>query len=253
MRRVPWPQWWVSWLAAVVLAGGVAAVWAHEQEPEIETVVRDVVVLPEGQTKVTGTAARLEVVDAVGPPLDVPLTFTTGRSVVDGALVHGERVTIEWDGGRPFRLSGGALDLGPSRVAIAADGTATWTVDDGPRLLLPGTYRIDSPVAVGTAGLARPVDGVTFTADDETVIDLTGTGPVVVPPRPLTLTGPGSIVAEGAFELTDRDGTRQASQFEFGPGPFEVALSPGGGTLSVRGTLQGPLRASAPATGRSPA
>ena len=242
MRRVPWPQWWVGWLVAVVLAGGVAAVAANQQEPEVETVVRDVVVLPEGQTKVSGTVTRLEAVDAVGPPLDVPLTFTTGSAVVDDALVDGERVTIEWDGGRPFRLSGGAVDLGPSRVAIAADGTSTWTVDDGPRLLLPGTYRLDSPVAVGTAGLARPVDGVTFTADDETVIDLTGTGPVVVPPRALTLTGPGTITHEGTVDLETRDGVRQASWFEFGPGPFEVVLTPQAGGLQVAAVLQGPLR-----------
>ena len=243
----------MGWLAAVVFVGGLAAVWARQQEPEIETVVRDVVVLPEGQAEVTGTLTRLEAVDALGPPLDVPLSFTAGSAVIDDALVDGRRVTIGWEGGRPFRLSGGALDLGPSRVTVAADGTATWTVDDGPRLLLPATYRLDAPVAVGTTGLARPVDGVTFIADDETVLDLTGTGPLTVPPRPLRLTGPGSLTLDGTFEVATRDGTRPAGHVEFGPGPFEVALTPQDGTIRLRATVQGPMRASATATARTPA
>lgn len=228
MRRpVPWTTWVVGWLAAIVLAGGVAQAVAEHREPEVETITREVHVLPEGQAKVTGTFTSIRGTDVVGAPLRQAIHLDHGTATVENA---GE--TIVWDGGRPFDLVGGGLDLGPASVVIDASG-AHWTID-GPRALLPGRYELRTPVAVGRGGLATPRDGYAFTAGDDAVLDTRG---VVTAPADGRLTGPGSLVLDGSFTVRTREGRRTATHLEFGPGPLELDLR--GGTVAA--TLQGPL------------
>lgn len=220
----------MGWLAAVVLAGGVAEVFAESRRPEVETVVRDVHVLPEGQAKVTGSVTAVTGADVSGPPIPLPVERASGT-----VTIHHGSETIAWNGGRPFVLAGtGGLDPGPAAVSITAAGIA-WTLP-GPAVLLPGRYEVRAPVAVGDDGLARPHDSYAFEAGDDTTIELDGD--LVTPVATVRLRGPGSLVLEGSFEVRTREGRRSAARLTFGPGPFEVDL---GADLTITATLQGPL------------
>lgn len=236
----------MGWLATFVLAGGLAYVLTAQQSPlrpfddpvVTETSINEVVVLPIGQAEVSGTLRRLAATDAVGPPLPLPITITEGTAVVEEALVRGERASVAWDGGRPFRLSGsgGGLDLGPTAVTVEG-ATTRWPLDDGVRVVLPGEYVVETPVAVGAAGLATPRDGVTFTADEETTIATTG-WTIERTVGALHLEGPGSLVLEGDLVVRTRDGERRATRLALPDGPFVVDLAPGGlVTATVRGEL----------------
>src|SRR5687767_1403811 len=213
-RTPPGPTWLLGVVIAALLAGGATTVLTDDPPPPIvETVIHEEVVLPEGQAEVSGTIDGFVADDASGAPLAMPVELPSGRATIEGALVGGERSTIVWDGGRPFRLSGsGAIDLGPTHVELGM-GAVFWTID-GLRILTPGDYRIDTPVAVGSGGLARPRDTVEFTADEETTIDTTGVGHVGRG-LPVHLEGPGSFRADGHFRVRTRAGTADATHLEF--------------------------------------
>jgi hypothetical protein len=104
----------------------------------------------------------------------------------------------------------------------------------------PGDYRIDTPVAVGTSGLAQPLDAVDFTATAETTITFAGDAFTRVGPGPLTLTGPGTVTADGSFGVTTSDGATLVDHIELGPGPFEVGLTLGAGGLAIAATFDEP-------------
>jgi hypothetical protein len=229
MNAAPAPglSWLLGVLVVALLVGGITTVVTAEDGPVrrtvVETTIREVVVLPEHQAEVTGTIDGFVADDAIGPRLAMPIELDSGRATVDGALVGGERSTIVWDGGRPLRLSGsGAIDLGPTHVEMGL-GATYWSID-GLRILTPGTYRIDAPVAVGSGGLARPRDGVDFAADEETTIDTADAG-LVGRGLPLHLEGPGTFEAEGSFRVRTRAGTVRATRIEFGPGPFLIDIA----------------------------
>lgn len=219
-----------SWLLGVVivalLAGGVAQVVADRTEPVVETTVVEHEVMPDDQAEISGTIEEFVAEDAVGAPLALPLELEIGRATIDGALVDGERSAIVWDGGRPLRLLGrGALDLGPTRVELGA-GAVFWHFA-GIRILVPGEYHVETPVAVGAGGLAQPRDTVDFTADEETTI-ATSEGAVALRGLPVHLEGPGTFVADGDFTVRTRAGTTTATHLEFGPGPFVVDVAEDG-------------------------
>ena len=236
-RHAPGTRWLLGVVIAALLAGGITTVVTDDPpEPVIETVFRDEVVLPEHQAEVSGRIDGFVADDANGEPLAMPVELPSGRATIEGALVGGERSTIVWDGGRPLRLSGtGAIDLGPTRVELV-DGAVRWSID-GLRILQPGSYRIDTPVAVGSGGLARPRDVVDLTADEETTIDTSGGG-AVARGLPVHLEGPGSFRADGAFRVRTRAGTIDATHLEFGPGSFVVDVA-ADGTFSA--VFNGPL------------
>jgi hypothetical protein len=230
----------VGWLAAIVFAGGVTQAFAEHRQPVVETTLRDVHVLPAGQTEVTGTITGLRGTGVNGPWLPLgSLDLQGGTATIEGATVDGRRSTIVWDGGRPFLMKSddGWLDAGPSDVS-ADHGRMRWPID-GPDVLRPGRYEIRTPVAVGTGGLAQPRDEVTFFAVDGTTIETTGAMTTTTPAEGLHLTGPGTLVLDGSFEVQTRDGYRMATHLEFGPGPFELDIGP---ELTLKATLQGPLR-----------
>jgi hypothetical protein len=231
-RRVPWSTWVVGWLAAIVLAGGVAQAFAEHRRPVVETTVRDVHVLPEGQAKVTGTLTGLRGVDVVGPALAGPITLPQGGS----ATIENGSESIVWTGGRPFTLVGPGLDPGPTTLTIDAAGEH-WSID-GPRALLPGRYEVRTPVAVGRGGLASPRDSYAFTAGDDAALDVPS-AVVTVPFGPLHLVGPGHLVLDGTFEVRTREGRRTVTHLEFGPGPLDVDLTADHGLTA---TLQGAVR-----------
>lgn len=256
MRRghepTPWGIWALGWVIAIVFTGGVVYVITDTDSPVrmfrdpvvVQTTVRDVQVLPENQIKLDGTLGRLTGGDAVGPPLRPPLQFPAGgRATIEDALVDGQRSTIVWDGGRPFVLDGsGGIDLGPVRVSVERDGSASWALSDGVRSILAGTYQLRTPVAVGRGGLASSRDQVTFTADDQTTIETKGVA-TGTPPSPLHLEGPGTLTLDGTFTMRTRDGTRTVTHLEFGPGPFVVDLTLiAGGGVRLVATLQGEVR-----------
>jgi hypothetical protein len=209
----------------------VAQVVAEHQEPEVETIVRNVHVLPEGQAKVTGTVTSLRATDVVGPPLGAPIVLPAGGT----ATIENGDEAIVWTGGRPFALLGPGLDLGPTDLSIDAGGEH-WTID-GPRALLPGHYEVHTAVAVGRGGLATPRDSYAFDAADDATLDAPH-GVVTASSASLHLTGPGSLVLDGAFEVRTRDGRRTATHLQFGPGPLDLTVT---ADRSLTATLQGPL------------
>lgn len=231
---MPGVLWLLGVVIAAVLAGGVASVVSDERikPPIIDTVVNEVEVLPEGQAEVTGHVDGFVADDAEGAPLSMPIEVEAGRkATIEGAVVDGQRSAIVWDGGRPLRLSGsGSLDLGPTHVELGA-GAVSWSLT-GLRVLTPGDYRIDTPVAVGSDGLAHPRDTVSFTATEETTID-TSEAAVVGRGLSLHLEGPGSFRADGTFSVRTRDATVTATHLEFGPGPFVVDVAEDGTFTAV--------------------
>ncbi len=123
-------------------------------------------VLRAGQAKVAGSATQLSVDGAVIDPLSTPLTADVPErglgqagAVISEAIVGGQRATISWDSGRPLVLAGtGAIDLAPVHVSADATGT-TVAFGEETHGFRAGEYRIASPVAVGTTGLAEPREG----------------------------------------------------------------------------------------------
>jgi hypothetical protein len=247
----PWGIWALGWLIAIVLTGGVVYVLTDTESPTrvfkdpvvVETSINEIEVLPEKQLKIDGTLTHLGGTDVVAPALRLPLQFPAGgRATIEEAIVSGARSTIVWDGGRPFVLEGdGAIDLGPIRLGVERDGTATYALSDGVRVLVKGRYLVRTPVAVGTGGLARARDQVDFTADEETTIETQGVA-VTKPPASLHLEGPGSLLLDGEFTIRTREGSRSATHLDFGPGPFVLELTPSTDGVRVVGTLQGDVR-----------
>jgi hypothetical protein len=238
-KSSPGVAWLLSVLIAAVLAGGVTTIVSDHtaKDPIVERVVHTTVVLPEGQAEVRGTVDGFKADDATGPALSVPLEIEHGGATIEDALIEGRRSTIVWDGGRPLRLRGsGAIDLGPTHVEMGV-GALLWPID-GVRALAPGTYRIDTPVAVGSGGLARPRDTVDFTADDSTTIDTTGGANVIRGLDALHLEGPGSITLDGSFTIETREGTVTRSHLTFGPGSFVFDLRR---DRTFTATFNGPL------------
>ena len=231
----------------VLLCGLVAAaVRLAEPEPRVRVrestdPTRTVVVLPPGQAKVTGTVESLtSEADAVDP-ITVPFVVGADRAVIGGALVEGRRTTAEWDGQRTLRLEGGSGGLDPSPATVGVGkGYVVVRLDGSPRPILPGGYRTSAPVVVGAGSLGAPQEGLAFEADGSTTLEAEGT--IWGDPRRLRLEGPGTVELVGRLSVRTRDGDRRATRLRFGPGPFEVDLTPRpDGTWTLDATLQGPL------------
>jgi len=241
-------------LVVGLLGGGIAAVAVRKEAPKNDIVhtnttgppQTEVVVVPAaGQTLVSGTLQSFSADGAVVDLIPTPFTINAvergaqRNATVEGAVVNGARKTIYWYAGQPLPVSGGSgLDLGPAHVDADAHGV-TWSIT-GTSAFKPGRYRFGSSVAVGSAGLATSEDGgITFDADNHTV--LTASEGVVIhfDSPALKVDGPGTLRLTGALTLRTASGTRVATSLSMASGPFEVTLTPSGGAVTVTATLQG--------------
>jgi hypothetical protein len=201
-----------------------------------------------GQVTVTGTVTAVYLEGAVLEPREVPtpLTIVSDRGFgnggeIAGVMVDGSDKTIVWDGGRPFVLSsGGALVLDPVRADLTAEGLRL-ALSDAVHTFAPGTYQLDTPVAVGARGVAEARDAVTFESRDGTVFEPHGdAGLVLAPTGPHRLLGPGTVHLEGTLEVTDRTGARPVATLDMATGAYDLTLTPvPGGGWTVTAVLQG--------------
>lgn len=199
-----------------------------------------------GQVEVHGAVTTVQIADAVLDPRQVPtpLTITSERGFGNGGevttvTVDGEPSTIVWDGGRPFSLSsGGALLLDPVELTLVPAGLQA-VLGRGNHALTPGTYQLDTPVAVGREGIATPRDGVTFEAVEGTLFEARGDASVIFgPDAPLHVVGPGTVLLGGTLEVTDAGGTHAETDLSTGIAAFDLTFTPdGAGGWTVDGVL----------------
>jgi hypothetical protein len=165
------------------------------------------------------------------------------RAAIENVTVDGKPSTIAWDGGRPLPISGnGALEVGSSQLTADPTGLA-WALDGAARSLTPGQYRANFTVAVGSAGIANVRENPAFTATADSVIEVThGTAFIRLAASEIHVqaTQPTTAVLDGTFTVTTADGESQARHIAFGPGLYDLTLTPATGGFTVEGILQGP-------------
>jgi len=195
-----------------------------------------------GQVRVRGTVTAVHLEGAVLDPrtVPVPLTIVSDRGFgnggeLTGVEVDGQPSSIVWDGGRPFVLSSGeALILDPVVLDLVPEGLRL-VLGGGVHGLATGTYRLDTPTAVGTAGIATPRDSVTFTAGPDARFEARGDAALVLGrDGARRVTGPGAVRVEGTLELTDAAGTRAATSHAVDLAAYDLTLTPapdGGWTI----------------------
>ena len=192
--------------------------------------------VPAGAAQVVGSVTAMHLELAVPEPRTVtgPFTITADRGFGNGGTLTGVRVegtpaTIEWDAGTPFVISsGGALVVDPVRVDLTPEGIRL-NLADGVHGFAPGTYNLDTPVAVGSSGVASPRESVVFDANGETRFELRGDAALFLQAsQERKLRGPGVVHLEGVFEVRDGSGTRTAARLDVGEAPFEITLTPSG-------------------------
>jgi hypothetical protein len=200
-----------------------------------------------GQAFVSGVVRRFTADDAqIGGPLATPFTISAlergqGNATIENALIDGKRSTISWATGTPLPITGGGgLDLGAVHVDVDGVG-ATWLLDGATRNFVPGSYRAEAPVAVGSQGIATPRDSVAFDADELTGITTRGGVIVHVAPERVQVEGPGSVKIMGQLQVKTPDGKRAAGSVTFDSGPFTATLTPAGNGVRVDSVLQGPI------------
>lgn len=201
----------------------------------------------QGQAFVTGVVRRFIADDAqTDHPLATPFTISalergSGNATIENALVDGKRSTISWATGTPLPISGaGGLELGAVHVEVDGVG-ATWHLDGPARSFVPGSYRANAPVAVGSLGLAAPRDSVGFDADERTVLTTRGGVVVHEAPAPLKLEGPGALKITGQLQVQLPASKRAAGSVNFSTGPFTATLTPVGNGMRLDSVLQGPV------------
>src|SRR3546814_20620406 len=77
----------------------------------------------------------------------------------------------------------------------------------GAHALTPGPYQLDTPVAVGTEGIATPRDSVAFTAVEGTLLEARGDASIIPGDGAHRLAAPGRVLIGGAPEVPAADGT----------------------------------------------
>jgi len=200
------------------------------------TTASAIVVPGPGQVRVSGTLSALRLDGAVLQPrlLATPLTITANRGFGNGAeltgvSVGGQPSSIVWDGGRPFALSGaGGIIPDAMTVDLGSDGLRA-TLGGGAHRLQPGRYRLDTPVAVGTSGIATPRDSVVFDATAGSLLDARGdAGLLLGSDSSRHFLGPGRVDLHGTLDLTDADGARRAPSYLVDAAAYDLTLTPDG-------------------------
>ena len=235
--------------AVAVIAILAFAACNRESAPTVETGPTTTGVIPGTTFEVSGTATAVAADAALTQPIKTPFTITVaergvGGAEIAGATQGGKPVQINWEGGQPLPIrGGGGLDL--NAVTVRMDKkNVVWTLDDAARDFLPGTYTLGSSVAVGTEGLARPVEGATFTAGEGTTLSTSGNAVIAEDARALRLEGSNSLlVIEGDLTLAGSDGERKVRRVNFGPGKYEITITPVDGGYKVLARLEGRVMA----------
>ncbi|MGQ0743765.1 MAG: hypothetical protein ACT4OS_05415 [Acidimicrobiales bacterium] len=236
----------VAAVLAVALATGSPAPGGGRSTQRPVPVASEPEVVPgPGQTFVTGTAVTIEATAAQGGSVASPfvLEATPGSgsgAAIEGALVEGVRTSIVWGGGTPLPVSGtGGIDVAGVGLRLDADGL-TWRLNPGEaRSFDPGSYRIAAPVAVGRSGLATPRDGVSFTADAGTTLEVLAPLELNRPVAASSFTGPGGVEIAGTLTVRTEDGGGPARVVTLEEGPYRLDLRPGPGGLDVDAVLEG--------------
>ena len=197
------------------------------------------------QVIVLGTITSIHLDGARLDALPMPLTVTApqgeGAASFQNVLVGGATTDIEWNAGTPLNLSsdGGYIVTGP--LTLDAD-PSSMVIHFGqlPHGFAAGTYQITSSVAVGTGSLAQAVDQVAFSVDGSSSLSFRGDTSATFGPLSLSTRGTGNVVITGDLTIVrpDRSQTKIAS-ITLESGPFDAALTPIAGTVSVHATLQG--------------
>jgi hypothetical protein len=197
------------------------------------------------QVVITGAITAVDLAGAELEPSEVPtpLTLVSERGFGNGGeltdvTVNGRASTIVWDGGRPFVLSSGpGLRLGAVTVQLVPGGLRL-AMRGALHRLVPGTYRLNTPVAVGAAGIATPYDAVTFEATDDTRVAATGdTALVLGPTGAHRIVGRGAVHLEGDLAVEDASGSSAGSSFDLADGAYDLTFMPAaGGGWTVSGT-----------------
>lgn len=199
------------------------------------------------EVRVTGAVTTVLIDGAVLQPREVPtpLVVTSEQGFGNGGdlttvQVAGEDSTIVWDGGRPFSLtSGGALVLDPVDLALVPGGLKL-VLGGGNHAFSPGTYQLDTPVAVGPAGLATARDAVRFDAEQGSLFEARGDASLLfAPDAPRRFIGPGRVILGGALEVTEGDDTRaETGLMTADVAAFDLTFTPdGAGGWTVDGLV----------------
>ncbi len=228
-----------------------------EDDPVIGEPTEPQLVPGPGQVFVRGTVTTVLIADAVLQPREMPAPFTISseRGFGNGGEltsveVDGQPSTIVWDGGTPFVLSsGGSLVLDPVALVLANGGLQA-VLGQGNHALTPGTYQLDTSVAVGTEGVATPRDGVTFEAVDGTLFEARGDASILFgPDAPRRFIGPGEVLLAGTLDITDDDGTRTVGDLVAELAAFDLTFTPDGtGVWTVEGVIDQPAEPTLPAS-----
>ncbi|MGH9126361.1 MAG: hypothetical protein ACRDZ8_16790 [Acidimicrobiales bacterium] len=237
-------------VVAVAVGLGVAEA-VHHQPDRPTTVSTTTTTLPAeivpgaNQVFVTGKLTSLSADNAEGPPLTPPFTITipvrgAGSADLTGVSIDGKPVEISWYGGQPLPVSGGGqLVIGGGRLTVNPAGI-TWILDGAARTLAPGHYFLGAPVAVGASGLATPEQTASFDAGADSTMLTTGGAQIHLSPAALHITGPGSVMLTGTLQVQSPTATRAAASVTFGPGDYDITLTPTSGGDTINATLQGP-------------
>ena len=194
--------------------------------------------VPGDQVQVTGLALGITVEGATLPRVDTPLTVTVPGTGIAGAgatitdvEVDGELTDVVWDGGRPLDLRGQGLGISPPDVNLfAAPSAITIGFLDGiVNQLEPGSYGLQTPVAFGDEGVARPVESIAFEATVESTIAFRGGATTALLPREMELQSTGRVLIEGDL-LVSQAGAQAvpAQRVELPAGDFTVRFTPRG-------------------------
>ena len=213
-----------------VEAGGPAVTVADggggtPESPEIE--------LLDDQVEVTGTATGITVEGAAFDRIDTPLLVNTaargqGGGTLTDVEVDGQLTDVAWDAGQPFDLRGdGGIIPQAMNLFAAPAGITVGFPDNSVNEIVPGSYGLETPVAIGRGGLARPQDAVAFEATVESTVVFRGGASTAIAPRELAFEAGGRVLLEGTFRVRRPDGTTaDAVGVELPEGAYRLTATP---------------------------
>ena len=207
--------------------------------------------LLDDQVEVTGTGVGITVEGAAFDRIDTPLVVTTAEQGVGGGTLHdvevdGQLTEVVWDAGRPFDLRGaGGLVPQSMNLFAAPAGITIGFPDNSVNELVEGSYGLETPVAIGAGGLARPQDAVAFEATVESTLVFRGGASTVIAPRELQFEAGGRVLLDGTFQVRRADGTTvDAVGVELPNGAYRLTATPrpDGTGYDVVALLQGEVQ-----------